>query len=62
MANARSRSLNGSERQEQARDRSAVVPADDCNWRTCLDVIAWQRACDSREEARFVAELPSGSK
>jgi hypothetical protein len=34
--------------------------ADDCDWRACVDVIAWQRACGGLEAARFVVELPTG--
>jgi hypothetical protein len=33
--------------------------ADDCDWRACVDVIAWQRACGGLEVAQFVIELPT---
>jgi hypothetical protein len=33
------------------------VTADDCEWRACVDVIAWQRGCSGREAADFVVEL-----
>ncbi len=34
----------------------------DCDWRACVDVIAWQRACGGREAARFVVELPTNEE
>lgn len=33
------------------------VTADDCEWRACVDVIAWQRMADGLEAAEFVVEL-----
>ena len=36
------------------------VKEDDCDWRACVDVIAWQRMTGGREAAQFLAELPSG--
>ena len=30
------------------------VPADDCEWQACVDVIAWQRACSRAEAVAFV--------
>ena len=35
------------------------VKADDCDWRACVDVIAWQRACGGREAVEFVVGLPT---
>ncbi len=28
--------------------------AEDCEWRACVDVVAWQRHCSGREAAEFV--------
>ena len=33
--------------------------ADDCEWRACVDVIAWQRASGGLEAVKFVVELPT---
>jgi hypothetical protein len=38
------------------------VKADDCDWRACVDVIAWQRACDGREAVKFVLDLPTNEE
>jgi len=35
------------------------VKADDCEWRACLDVIAWQRTCSGMEVVKFLMELPT---
>ncbi len=35
------------------------VKAEDCEWRACVDVIAWQRDCGGLEAAKFVLELPT---
>jgi len=34
---------------------------DDCEWRSCVDVVAWQRGCSSSEMVNFVKSL-SGNK
>jgi hypothetical protein len=36
--------------------------AEDCDWRACVDVIAWQRACDGREAVTFAVELPASDE
>ena len=33
------------------------VKAEDCEWRACVDVIAWQRMTGGREAAEFVVGL-----
>ena len=38
------------------------VKAEDCEWRACVDVIAWQQACGGLEAAKFVVELPTGQE
>ena len=38
------------------------VKAEDCEWRACVDVIAWQRACGGREAANFVVEMPTNEE
>lgn len=38
------------------------VKAEDCDWRACLDVIAWQRSCGGLEAAKFVVELPTNNE
>ncbi len=30
------------------------VGTDDCEWRACVDAVAWQRHCGGREAAEFV--------
>lgn len=35
------------------------VAAEDCDWRACVDVIAWQRGCGGLEAAKFAAEAPA---
>ena len=35
---------------------------DDCEWRACVDVIAWQRACDGLEAVKFLMELPTNEE
>ena len=30
------------------------VPADDCEWQACIDVITWQRACSAAEAVAVV--------
>jgi hypothetical protein len=37
------------------------VKAEDCDWRACVDLIAWQRASNGCEAAEFVVELPKTS-
>ena len=32
------------------------VKADDCDWRACVDVIAWQRKSSGQEAAQFVRD------
>jgi len=36
--------------------------ADDCEWRACVDVIAWQRACDGLEAVKFLMDLPTNEE
>jgi len=31
---------------------------DDCEWRSCVDVVAWQRGCGGREVVDFVKARP----
>lgn len=38
------------------------VKAEDCDWRACMDVIAWQRACGGVEAAKFVVNLPTNEE
>ena len=38
------------------------VKVDDCDWRACMDVIAWQRACGGREAVKFLMELPTNGE
>jgi len=38
------------------------VKADHCEWRACVDVIAWQRACSGPDAAKFVVELPTNEE
>jgi hypothetical protein len=38
------------------------VKADDCEWRACVDVIAWQRACGGMEAMKFLMELPTNDE
>ena len=38
------------------------VKADDCEWRACVDVIAWQRACGGIEAVKFLMELPTNEE
>ena len=38
------------------------VKADDCEWRACVDVIAWQRACGGMEAVKFLMELPTNEE
>lgn len=35
------------------------VPNEDCEWRACIDLIAWQRMRGAREAAQFVLDLPT---
>lgn len=35
------------------------LKAEDCEWRACVDVIAWQRACGGMEAVKFVVNLPT---
>jgi hypothetical protein len=32
---------------------------DDCDWRACVDAIAWQRMSGGHEAAQFVVDLPT---
>ena len=36
--------------------------ADDCEWRACVDVIAWQRSCDGLEAVKFLMDLPTNEE
>jgi ribosomal protein L39E len=38
------------------------VKAEDCEWRACVDVIAWQRACGGLDAVKFVVELPTNEE
>lgn len=38
------------------------IPADGCEWRACIDVIAWQRMNGGLAAARFLVELPSAEE
>jgi hypothetical protein len=38
------------------------VRTEDCDWRACVDVIAWQRGCGGREAAKFVVNLPTNEE
>ncbi|MCX6924495.1 MAG: hypothetical protein NT154_14955 [Verrucomicrobia bacterium] len=38
------------------------VKANDCEWRACVDLIAWQRACGGREAVEFVVDLPANEE
>lgn len=35
---------------------------DDCEWRACLDVIAWQRNAEVAAAAKFILDLPSNEE
>jgi len=35
---------------------------DDCDWRACVDAIAWQRMTGGHEAAEFVVDLPSNEE
>jgi hypothetical protein len=38
------------------------LKAEDCDWRACVDVIAWQRACGGLEAVKFVVGLPANEE
>lgn len=38
------------------------IRADDCEWRACVDVVAWQRASVGQEAVKFILELPSNEE
>jgi len=38
------------------------VRAEDCEWRACVDVVAWQRACSGRQAVNFVVDLPTNDE
>jgi hypothetical protein len=38
------------------------VKTEDCEWRACVDVIAWQRMTGGLEAAKFVVDLPSNEE
>jgi hypothetical protein len=38
------------------------VKADDCEWRACVDVVAWQRSCGGRQAVQFLVDLPTNEE
>ena len=38
------------------------VKAEHCEWRACVDVIAWQRNSDGNAAAQFVVNLPTNQE
>jgi hypothetical protein len=36
--------------------------AEDCEWRACVDAIAWQRACGGLEAVKFLMELATNEE